>query len=1074
MSYLFRIAVVITALAGLAAGQTTQGLISGRVVNSVTGRAISGASVLYTSTTLAASGTVQSDTSGFYFLPLLSAGTYTVRVTATGYQTQELQQMELAVAGRIQVDFRVRPLTDVWEAGAYRSVFLPGSKTIVTFYGPDVDASRSGNFEAQKGQRGTLDTSASYVIDPGQISQLPLQGRDVYTMLVSLPQVSADGGTGRGIGVTVSGQRPSSSNYLLDGVENNNYLVTGPLIPVAPEAVQEYRISTNNYSAEYGRTAGFIANAVTRAGDNSLHGTGYEYVKNEALNANDFQDNLTGTPRRAAKQHQFGFQAGGRVKKDRLFWSSALEQLVSHGKLDPQTFKLPSTNFIPALNIPATRLARQLLEKYPGPVVADRNLTGSYTTARDIVVDRLLALERGDYNFRGGQDHLMARLVLSRFTQPNFIWSPYKDFVSGLYQHTTGIAGNWMHTWTPRSTSELKLSYSDDNLWWDRAHPEIPTLASSDGTALPGSPAFYTYRNHNRSFETIYSNVWTRNKHVITAGLGALVRRNDGYLTAGRDGLYVFSGIIGFAFDQPSFFRTTVDRLQAGPVQPGYDRNYAYSQSYFFAQDSFRVTPRFTLNYGLRWERFGSPANTGTTKDAILKLGPGNLTQGLGKSTFTSDAGDQKIFGADNGDWAPRFGFSWDPFGKSTTVLRGGFGMYYDRPFDNLWQNVRSNRLLLPFYFVSGDSTNYLAPIRSVLPNYKNQSSASDFPGITLMDPNLRNGYSQSAFLGVQQLVGENFTLEVTGTMALGRRLITSDIVNRQFTVATSFPGRPNEDLPDVAWRSSQGKSTYTAVGTLARYRWRTLAVQGSWTWSHNIDNQSDPLTGDFFDLNFTTINDAGDTPRSAFSRQYDSNGDRANSGFDQRHNVFIVWSWQSASRRRLLRGWSAASLSAFRTGFPYTVNTITSNIPDAGKGIVQNQRADLINKDQAVFANPASVPGGVVVLNKEAFREPLNPSVPGTAGRNAFRGPGLYNIDLSLSRTFSPPVLPERFRITVRADGFNILNHANLNNPDGLLGSPTFGIARFGRKGQASGFPATTPLNETARQFQLLVRLEF
>jgi hypothetical protein len=145
--------------------QTTQGLISGSLVNSVSGQPIAGASVIYTSTTLSARGTSKSDAAGYYFLPLLSPGIYTIRATADGFQSQELQQLELTVAGRIQIEFRLRPLNDVWEAGQFRSVFLPGSKTIVTFYGPDVDTSRSGSFEGQQGQRGTLDTSESYVID---------------------------------------------------------------------------------------------------------------------------------------------------------------------------------------------------------------------------------------------------------------------------------------------------------------------------------------------------------------------------------------------------------------------------------------------------------------------------------------------------------------------------------------------------------------------------------------------------------------------------------------------------------------------------------------------------------------------------------------------------------------------------------------------------------------------------------------------------------------------------------------------------------------------------------------------
>ena len=147
------------------------------------------------------------------------------------------------------------------------------------------------------------------------------------------------------------------------------------------------------------------------------------------------------------------------------------------------------------------------------------SLTTNYTTSPPVVVDRLTALERGDYSANGGRDHFMARLNIARLTEPDFIWSPYPAFISGLNQNTTGIAANWMHTWTPRITSELKLSYSDDNLWWNRAHPDVPTLVSGDGTVLPGSPAFYEYRNHNRSFEGIYSTVWTRNRHVISAGV---------------------------------------------------------------------------------------------------------------------------------------------------------------------------------------------------------------------------------------------------------------------------------------------------------------------------------------------------------------------------------------------------------------------------------------------------------------------------------------------------------------------------------------------------------------------------
>ncbi|HZL56664.1 MAG TPA: carboxypeptidase regulatory-like domain-containing protein, partial [Bryobacteraceae bacterium] len=594
MSHRTRVILAALAAAATLPAQTTQGLISGRIVNSVTGRAVAGASVTYMSASLSATGTLRSDIGGYYFLPLLSAGTYSIRAAGDNYQPQELQQLELPVAGRIQLDFRLRPLSDVWESGQYRSVFLPGTKTIVTIYGPDVDPSRSGTFEAIKGQRGTLDTSQSYVIDPTEIGDLPLLGRDVFAMLVSLPTVGADSGTGRGLGVSVAGQRPSSSNYLLDGVENDNYLITGPLVPVAPEAVQEYRISTNNYSAEYGRTAGFIANAVTRAGGSSYHGIGYEYLKNDALNAADFQDNLNGLGRRPDKENEFGYQVGGPViprgaLRSRLFFSSSLDELVSHSKQAPENFVLPTTSFLPLLGAFVAPATRQLLTEFP-PILNSTTQTASIVIAPPVGLDRTIALERGDYTTKSGRDRFIGRLALSRTTEPDFIWSPYSQFISPLQQNSNAIAGNWQRTWTPRVTSEFKLSYTDDDLYWNRAHPEIPTLVDASSfeatpTSLPGSPAFYAYRNHNRSFEAIYSQVWTRNKHIVTAGAGLLLRYDSGYLTAGRDGEYIFNGTGSFAQGLPEIYGIAINRLSPTPQPPDYNRAWRYTQSYFFAQD---------------------------------------------------------------------------------------------------------------------------------------------------------------------------------------------------------------------------------------------------------------------------------------------------------------------------------------------------------------------------------------------------------------------------------------------------------------------------------------------------------
>ncbi len=1088
-----RIAALVSLVAAGAIAQTTQGLISGRVNNSQTGAPVVGATVYYENAATGVNSTESSNSTGNYFLPLLSPGFYRVRVTkdctdpaqTDCYQAQEVHELELPVAARLELNFQMRPLNDVWEANQYRSVFLPGTKSIVTFYGPDVDSSRSGSFESAKARRGALETTISQVIDPAQVRDLPLAGRDVYTMLVTQPGVTADSGTARGLGLSVNGQRPSASGFMLDGLENNNYLVTGSLTPIAPEAIQEYRVSTNNFSAEYGRTSGFLANAVTRSGGNAFHGIGYWYLKNEALNANGFQENLSGIARVPAKERQLGYQVGGPVLKRRLFFSTAFEHLRSRSRQDTGSYKLPSTRFGDFTGPNST--ARKLLAQYAAPSVTDRNNpTARIDIAPPVSVNRLLAIERVDYNSRDNKNRLMGRIAIARLSRPDFIWSPYPDFVSGLDQDTLSLAVNYTRSFRPGLIMESKLGRSTDNLGWDRAHPEVPTFAVSDDTVLPGSPAFYAYRNRNHTWEFLDSVVWTHGRHVSTFGGGMLLRSTDGLLSAGRDGQYLFDNIVTFALDRPRFLRASLGREFAPrPQQPDYSREYKYKQYHFFAQDTFKATARLVLNYGLRYEQFGAPRNTGRTKDLLVTLGQGgDFGQRLASAKLTGAAGSsggQQLYGSDKNNFAIRAGFSYDPLGKGRTLVRGSYGIFYDRPFDNLWQNIRNNSIYLPTVNLPARATDFLAPVPAVLSGLANQVLLQDFPSLTMFDPGMRDAYSQSYFFGVQQQVRDNWSVEVNTLGSLARKLITTDIVNRQFTLESTFDsleGRYNPNLPNISYRAGQGRANYNALSAVARYRGLGKMFQLAYTWSHSIDTQSEPLLGDFFDLSFSKISAGeGRGGRAAFSRQFDSRFDRGNSDFDQRHNLFFLSIWDvprlaSGSKAGVLfRDWKFSQLAAFRGGFPYSV--IAPSSAFFGGGAIFNARANLLDPGKAILSTPQTVIGGMRVLGASGFGEPA-PSRQGNTGRNAFRGPGLYNVDISISRGIPLRRLGEGGRLTVRADAFNFLNHANLNSPDSLLASDTFGIASFGRQGRQSGFPAVAPLNETSRQIQLILRVEF
>ncbi len=618
--------------------QSTLGLISGRIVDSLTGEAISGSRVEYIARDTGTGGGVLTGAEGFYVIGFLAPGQYQIRVTADGYQPQEVHALALRVAGRIDLNFRLRLLSDIWEQQRSRSFFFPERDEVITFYGPDVDMSRQGTFASTPGNVGVLEATLSQAIDPTEVRELPLALRNVYATIVSQPFVTADTATTRGLGLSIGGQRPTSSNFMLDGLENNNYLIGGPLAPLPPEFVQEYRVSLGNFTAEYGRTAGYLANAVTRSGGNTWHGIGYFHSRNDAFNANDFQSNRRGLDRAPLKESQSGFQLGGPLQSTSLFYSAAYEYLRRRGFEEPTSFKVPAPSFAEKLSAPNS-LARQLLEKYPTPATDPGDgVTTKITRRPSASINRHMLLQRVDFVPRSGRDRFMGRFSLGRFSWPDFIWYPYPDFLSGLKQPSIGMAISHVRTFRPQLLGELRFGWNQGTVRWDRARPEIPTLLIAQTligpqdspedarlpTLAPGSPAFYAFRNRTRSWELAHSLMWSRGAHIIKAGGGLLLRRLSGYLTAGRDGQYVFDDLFAFSVDRPSFFSAPLSRADLPSFElPRFDRDYSYNQYYWFAEDTLRLTRRLVLNLGVRYESFGAPVNRAPSRTPCLSWDPG-------------------------------------------------------------------------------------------------------------------------------------------------------------------------------------------------------------------------------------------------------------------------------------------------------------------------------------------------------------------------------------------------------------------------------------------------------------------
>jgi hypothetical protein len=647
-------------------------------------------------------------------------------------------------------------------------------------------------------------------------------------------------------------------------------------------------------------------------------------------------------------------------------------------------------------------------------------------------------------------------------------------------------------------TNELKFGFNRSSVELFRAHPDIPSLTSFDPFVLPGNPGPFDYFFRDKVFHVLDNYSRLAGKHALILGFEWRPYLHDSLLSAGQGGQYGFLSLFDFLSDQPFSFQVTLNRQTNLPAtEADFWRHYFQNEMAAFIQDNWKLTRRLTLNLGLRFEYFGAPEPRHGTQDHNFVFGGG---ASIAERIANGGVETGQLFRPDRNNFAPRFGFALDVTGRGRSVLRGGYGVFFDRIFNNFWMDSRSNHLSFGLYsnLPPLRQFDYRVPITGALtaplPRRPEREVA--------VDTDLRTPYVQSWFFGWQQQLSPNMVFEINHTGAVGRKLATTDLINRRYSVqttATNPDGRFNPNEPDISYRSNQGYADHLAFQTSVNRRWtRGMEFQASYTYGRTRDVQSDPLgrstQTDFADRigrlsDFSLFR--SDQP--AFVRQFDAQGDYGNAAFDQRHNLvfnFIAQIPQRVGIPVMFGGWQAAAIAGFRSGFPFTV---TSSMPDPsgppapsgfhdvyaepGRGLLINNRADYLGNDEsdAFLSEPRPVEGGLILLDASQFASPPTNRV-GHASRNAFHGPGFWNVDLSLSRRFLIPRIGERFSLQFRAEFFNVFNHTNLGNPNPRLNSlaPPFGRANYGRVGAGSASPAASPLNEQPRRIQFALRLAF
>ena len=1064
-----------------ALAQTFTGRITGRVTDSQRA-AVVGASATLRSIERNFERHTITNSQGEYAFELVPPGKFKIAIESSGFALTTIE-VEARVAVSMRADITLQ---------------LRRSEEHI-----DVVGGSGANIQTDNANLGG-------VISVRQISELPSLGRSLYDFIALIPGATLSNDA-IGVGYAVNGGRTQSANYLLDGAEDNDIMMSAPAMDVPLDSIEEFNIQTNHFSAEYGRNSGLTANIVTKSGTNHLHGSLYEYVRNSAFAANTFDNNANGLPRPVFNRHQFGGTAGGPFRNENLFFFISTEAIRVRSS-GPNSFFVPTPQLL-AMSAPGTQA---IFERFPLPTnISSSNVRGrpicpygascnSQTGSGIVSVpafaftsrigpqdfgagapqNTLLGTGRLDWT-DGGRTQAFVRYAIENKDEFALALQPYSSKLDQpLYGHNQNVAINVIRTWSPRVVTESRVAFArvtgdPDRFGGDGYTVPSPLFPSfsivNEAVSLPGgTPSAYGPTNIYQFFQTA---TYSHGSHIFHFGAQFVhLRQNVTFGFPGEVADAQFANSQDFVDGLLQSFAIAVDpkgRLPGEYVDPpirppNFRHHYHYNEPALFAEDSWKITSRLTLTPGLRWEYFGVFHTPGSEHELDSNFYPGQGTSlperiAHGQVLRTVDAPGElhgHFYLPSFRDFAPRLGLAYDLFGNGKTVFRTGGGLFYDRSVG--WELFRAYQNP-PTYSVTKLTDLTLTPGMvenqyAAFPNAPVQLAKS---AIFAPDTHLRSAYAAAWNASLEHEVRGVFVVGASYLGSSGNRLYGLNRVDRNGSGGLLDPtcispriaadgltaiGPDYSNCPrlypnatTIVLRGNEGHSSYHALQL--RFDGRRISNLGlqfgaNYSWSHSIDNRS--VSGIS-----SSVADTGTGYLDAFNPALD----RASSDFDVRHRISGHFIWElpivTNSRRwfssSFLRGWEASGFLSYQTGQPFgladfatpdslddmTRPRLTGPLPHAVKPL-----ADLVSPNNYLYLpiNQVYDPlSGRCIATAAPFACEISVNGPfdGMLPRNAFRQPGLFFFNTAVLKNFV--LSPERLRMQLRFELYNVLNDANL-----------------------------------------------